>query len=119
MPRKSFICIDFNCTGNRVELSFRMFDVQATDFCNGDFLEVRSGHGGGRLLGHFCGSDTPTNITVANKLWIKFRSDDVGTAAGFIADYSLSELLFLIIFFFSISTKEFFFFLKKRENSFP
>ncbi|XP_046451773.1 cubilin-like isoform X2 [Daphnia pulex] len=76
--------------GNRVMVSFRMFNLQDTEFCNGDYLEIRTNDGGGELLGHFCGTGfLPSNITASNKLWIKFRSDDDSTAPGFIADYSL------------------------------
>ena len=71
-------------------VSFRMFDIQETEFCNGDYLEIRVDNGGGELLGHFCGTGfLPSNITASNKLWIKFRSDADSTAPGFIADYSL------------------------------
>ena len=71
-------------------VSFRMFNLQETEFCNGDYVEIRVNDGGGELLGHYCGSNSlPSNITAANKLWIKFRSDADTTATGFIADYSL------------------------------
>lgn len=70
-------------------MTFRLFDLQETEFCNGDYVEIRANDGGGELLGHFCGSTLPSNITAANKLWIKFRSDADSTAPGFIADYSL------------------------------
>ena len=71
-------------------VSFRMFNLQETEFCNGDYVEIRVNNAGGELLGHFCGSSAlPGNITAANKLWIKFRSDGDTTAPGFLADYSL------------------------------
>ena len=73
-----------------VALSFRSFDVQESDFCNGDYLEIRSRNASGTLLGHYCGSQIPANITAANKLWIKFRSDEDTASAGFILDYTLS-----------------------------
>lgn len=73
-----------------VTVSFRIFDLQESDFCNGDYLEIRSQNASGPLLGHYCGSQIPANITAANKLWIKFRSDEEATAAGFILDYTLS-----------------------------
>ena len=79
--------------GNRVMMSFRMFDVETSDHCNLDYVEVHEEGAEGRLLGHFCGSDIPANITASHRLWVKFRSDAMGTAAGFIADYALSEFL--------------------------
>jgi len=78
--------------GNRVLVSFRQFELQDSEFCNGDYLEVRSENGGGQLIGHYCGNQIPTNITAENKIWIKFRSDDEGTAAGFMADYTLRKV---------------------------
>lgn len=82
-------------------VSFRMFNLQDTEFCNGDYLEIRTNDGGGELLGHFCGTGfLPSNITASNKLWIKFRSDDDSTAPGFIADYSLRNENFRIFSFY-------------------
>lgn len=73
-------------------ISFRQFNLQETEFCNGDYVEVRVNDGGGELLGHFCGSSSlPSNITAANRLWVKFRSDADIPAPGFIADYSLGK----------------------------
>ncbi|CAG0888619.1 unnamed protein product [Darwinula stevensoni] len=70
-------------------MSFRVFDVETSDHCNLDYVEVHEESAGGRLLGHFCGSDIPGNLTASHRLWVKFRSDAEGTAAGFIADYAL------------------------------
>ncbi|XP_065577284.1 cubilin-like isoform X11 [Artemia franciscana] len=75
--------------GNRVLLSFRQLSIETSEFYNNDYLEIRENNAIGPLIGHFCGSTIPTNITAKNRLWIKFRSDEEGTAAGFVADYSL------------------------------
>ena len=40
-------------------------------------------------IGRYCGDQTPSNLSSANSLWIKFNSDNSGTAAGFIAAYTL------------------------------
>lgn len=87
-----------NGPGNRVHLSFRRMDIEATDFCNTDFVEVHEEGPSGPLLGHFCGNEIPGNLTAAQKLWVLFRSDENGQAPGFMADYSLSKHNYSIIF---------------------
>ena len=63
-----------------------------SDNCNRDYVEIHGESAAGPLLGHFCGGAVPSNVTVGNKLWIKFRSDDRGTTGGgFIAEYNLRE----------------------------
>jgi len=73
-------------------LSFRRFEVEVSDFCNNDFLEIHEDNAAGRLLGHFCGNEVPSNLTAANKLWILFRTDSEGQAPGFWADFNLCNL---------------------------
>lgn len=78
---------------NRRNSNFQNNIVYAlSDNCNRDYVEVHSESASGPLLGHFCGSAVPSNVTVGNKLWIKFRSDERGTTGGgFIAEYNLRE----------------------------
>uniref|UniRef100_A0A182M8Q1 Cubilin n=1 Tax=Anopheles culicifacies TaxID=139723 RepID=A0A182M8Q1_9DIPT len=81
--------------GNKMTLSFKELDIDPTDDCNGDYLEVREQDENGPLLGDFCGNQIPTNLTAASSFWIKFRSNEVGVAKGFLAEYSydlLSEI---------------------------
>jgi len=75
--------------GNRVQLSFISFDVEESDNCHSDYVEVHAGSAEGPLLGHYCGATVPVNHTAAEKLWIKFNSDSSGSASGFVAEYSL------------------------------
>ncbi|XP_054274028.1 cubilin-like isoform X2 [Macrosteles quadrilineatus] len=76
--------------GNKVSLTFMKFDLEESEFCNTDYVEVRTNSSSGPLLGVFCGSELPLNITPsANSLWIRFRSDNLNTAKGFLAEYSL------------------------------
>ncbi|KAF4532436.1 hypothetical protein B566_EDAN014438 [Ephemera danica] len=76
--------------GNKALVTFDSFDIEESDNCNGDYLEIRSGPtGAGQFLGVFCGNTVLNNITAAAKLWIKFRSDDDGTSSGFLAYYSM------------------------------
>ena len=74
--------------GNGVILSFSEFDLESSENCNEDYLEVRENTGIGKLLGVFC-SQTPVTITANSTLWIKFKSNGVGTASGFKANYFL------------------------------
>lgn len=104
---------------NRIKLEFLDFKLQQSDFCNLDYLEIRENNRHGLLIGRFCGSDLPTfeanhlhalaehttsNQTNAssvayemgyNKLWIRFRSEDAGTDAGFRIKYSLVKDIYL------------------------
>jgi len=77
-----------------MELTFSMFNLEQSDDCNNDYLEIRNGTSGvDPLLGVFCGDQIPNNITASNKLWIKFRSDGQNVGAGFLAHYALSQFL--------------------------
>ncbi|KAK3892747.1 hypothetical protein Pcinc_003437 [Petrolisthes cinctipes] len=79
--------------GNRLQLNFIEFDIEASDGCNLDYLEVHEMDAAGPLLLHNCSSSSsfiPTSITAKDTLWIKFRSDGTSAAAkGFLASYSL------------------------------
>lgn len=79
--------------GNRVRMNLIEFDVEESESCNMDYLEVHSGSEEGPLLGHFCGSQVPGQVLEAERLWIKFNSDVSGSRSGFLAYYSLGEVL--------------------------
>lgn len=78
--------------GNKISVSFRSFDLEESVSCNEDYVEIRKDDAVGEIIGVYCGNDIPGNITTANKLWIKFRSDAEEIANGFIADYSLGKV---------------------------
>uniref|UniRef100_A0A182SAV1 CUB domain-containing protein n=1 Tax=Anopheles maculatus TaxID=74869 RepID=A0A182SAV1_9DIPT len=78
--------------GNKMTLFFKELDIDSTDDCNGDYLEVREQYENGPLLGDFCGNQIPTNLTVANSFWVKFRSNEADVAKGFLAGYSYDML---------------------------
>ncbi|GAB6032010.1 hypothetical protein CHUAL_010385 [Chamberlinius hualienensis] len=79
--------------GNKISVSFSSFVLEQTDFCNGDYVEIRENDAAGRFIGRICGSDSDDliifNQTAANRLWVKFRSDEQGTAAGFLATFNI------------------------------
>ncbi|XP_053662149.1 cubilin homolog [Anopheles marshallii] len=78
--------------GNKMTLSFKELDIEPTDDCNGDYLEVRERDANGPLLGDFCGNQIPTNLTEASSFWIKFRSNGAGVSKGFLAEYAYDVL---------------------------
>ncbi|XP_052870861.1 cubilin homolog [Anopheles cruzii] len=78
--------------GNKISLYIKELDIESSDDCNGDYLEIRERNSAGRLLGDFCGTAVPTNLTAASSLWIKFRSTDAGVAKGFLVEYSYDTL---------------------------
>ncbi|KAH6931479.1 hypothetical protein HPB50_024671 [Hyalomma asiaticum] len=74
--------------GNMMLLTFSLFSLEESEFCNKDYLEIRERNAHGKLLGRFCGDETPMNITLANGIWLKFHSDDNEVAAGFSAHFA-------------------------------
>lgn len=73
--------------GNRVSVNFVFFELEDSEFCNEDYMEVREYNSTGSLLGVFCGSNLPPNNISGSSLWIKFRSNSLGSAKGFTADF--------------------------------
>ncbi|XP_076296135.1 cubilin [Lasioglossum baleicum] len=82
-------CVWFmqNSPGNRLKLTFSEFDLQQSDNCDLDYLEVRENNGIGKLLGVFCGK-TAEPIESSAPIWMKFKSDGDGVGKGFVADYA-------------------------------
>ncbi|XP_071514687.1 cubilin-like [Panulirus ornatus] len=79
--------------GNRVQLNFEVFDLENSDNCNLDYVEVHEKDPTGRLLLHNCSSlsdPLPPSIVAHHSLWLRFRSDDSSSVGrGFLASYSL------------------------------
>lgn len=72
-------------------LRFSDFALEESSYCNQDYVEIRETNSSGRLFGRYCGSSIQTsNTTVANQLWIKFKSDNQGVAKGFLGTFNLS-----------------------------
>ncbi|KAG9276492.1 cubilin [Astyanax mexicanus] len=76
--------------GNRLQLSFVLFELQQSTGCNNDYLEIREGNSTGALVGRFCGNSLPSNYTslIGHVLWVKFVSDSSVSGAGFRATFS-------------------------------
>ncbi|XP_076672981.1 neuropilin and tolloid-like [Andrena cerasifolii] len=78
--------------GMLLKLDFRdEFKLEESPECRYDFLEVRDGqHGYSNLLGNFCGTNFPPEITSKTRyLWLRFRSDDSIEGKGFKAVWSM------------------------------
>ena len=97
----SFHPVDIECVykitvaaGNKVQLYFRDFNIEAHSRCAYDYLEIRDGTSatspliGGRL---WCGNVLPpTAVSSSNTLYMKFKSDISIATAGFAIAYTSS-----------------------------
>ena len=82
--------------GYRVSLDFLgTFQVEASEFCRNDFLEVRDGpFGYSEGEKHFCGTRMPQGVISSDRfLWLRFVSDDSIEMQGFHAVLSFVSSL--------------------------
>ncbi|XP_076174105.1 cubilin isoform X2 [Ptiloglossa arizonensis] len=75
-----------NSPGNKLTLSFNEFELQKSDNCDLDYLEIREDSGIGKLISVSCGTDIEPVVS-SSKLWIKFKSNGEGVAKGFTGSY--------------------------------
>lgn len=76
--------------GNAIQLIFSVFDIERSANCDRDYLEIREQSSMGKIIGIYCG--TQIEIIRSNQpIWMKFRSDEVGTGKGFISDYTFEH----------------------------
>ncbi|KAJ8975808.1 hypothetical protein NQ317_013739, partial [Molorchus minor] len=80
--------------GNHLSLNFNEFKLIQSDNCNTDYLEIRKINASGKLLGVYCGTNKPENLTHEGSLWMLFKGSklDPGStisANGFIGEYLL------------------------------
>lgn len=78
--------------GNEMTITIEMLDIDETDHCNGDYLEIRESSSIGNLLAVYCGKNIPPSLPHTNTYWIKFRSDNDGVGRGFLIEYSYGIL---------------------------
>ncbi|XP_033761795.1 cubilin-like [Pecten maximus] len=76
--------------GNRLMVSFSVFSLEDNPSCNFDYVELRETDVNGDLIGRYCSTNLPSNLTSYQGLWMKFRSDDIPgpNAIGFLGQYS-------------------------------
>uniref|UniRef100_A0A1I8MQJ6 CUB domain-containing protein n=1 Tax=Musca domestica TaxID=7370 RepID=A0A1I8MQJ6_MUSDO len=92
---------NINCTrvitaqkGQIIRLDFRnSFHIEEKEDCKFDFLEIRDGqYGFSNLIGKFCGTDFPPEITSKERyLWLHFHSDESIEYSGFTAVYEFID----------------------------
>ncbi|KAH8276594.1 hypothetical protein KR044_004736, partial [Drosophila immigrans] len=74
--------------GNSLSLTIESFDLELSDGCNNDYLEVREESSRGALIGVYCGTQLPASIKSKGSLWLAFKSNDDVVGEGFMASYS-------------------------------
>ncbi|XP_048577046.1 cubilin [Nematostella vectensis] len=77
----------------RYKLTFESFDLEPSDNCVADFVEIRDGYSFKEVLGRFCGNKTiPEPVYTSGEfLWMKFKTNNSTRYGGFKAKYT-SEL---------------------------
>lgn len=70
-----------------------MLDIDQTEHCNGDYLEIRDSSAVGKLIGVYCGRDIPSILPRGSSFWMKFRSDNDGVGRGFKLEYNYGKSL--------------------------
>ncbi|XP_017881696.1 cubilin [Ceratina calcarata] len=76
--------------GSRLSLTFNEFDLQQSENCELDYLEIREESGIGKLISTSCGKLIAPVLTFKN-LWIKFKSEGDDVGKGFVAEFTMSS----------------------------
>ncbi|KAL9973802.1 hypothetical protein ACROYT_G020305 [Oculina patagonica] len=77
--------------GNVVQLTFQSFDLQPSQDCEADFVEIKHGsYSWPAVIGKFCGSSSPGFIQVNDSnVYVEFKTDSSGKYPGFHASYKI------------------------------
>ncbi|EDV46242.2 cubilin homolog [Drosophila erecta] len=75
-------------SGNSLSLTLESMDMESSEGCNRDYLEIREESESGELIGVYCGNEVPGVIHSRGDIWIKFKSDDDNVGEGFMASYN-------------------------------
>ena len=65
-----------------------MMNIESSEYCNHDYVEVRRHDATGDLLARYCGDQLPDNLTTGEQLWVKFKSSEEVSGPGFMAQYN-------------------------------
>lgn len=77
--------------GNIINLIIPKLNIDYSDNCADDYLEIREGGSIGKVLGVYCGNEPTRNVTSAEVIWIKFKSSNQGASTGFLAEFSYAK----------------------------
>lgn len=71
----------------------RSFQLEDSQDCSRDFVEIREGNATGHLVGRYCGHTLPLNYSsiLGHSLWVRFVSDGSGSGTGFQATFAKSK----------------------------
>lgn len=88
--------------GNRIVLNIESIDIENSENCNHDYLEIRETDTN-HLLGVFCGNEPISSIESATSLTILFSSDANNVVGnGFLASYNYGKYSRRFSYFFFI-----------------
>ncbi|XP_063985313.1 cubilin homolog [Diachasmimorpha longicaudata] len=76
--------------GNGITLTFSKFNIEYSENCDRDYLEIREQSAIGKIIGVYCGNNINA-VESREEIWIKFKSDGVGTGEGFTAEYTFNH----------------------------
>lgn len=89
--------VNIDCTwlidasqGNRIQVTFESMDLEDSDDCNNDYVEIRDYQDYDQLLGVFCGNRVPPTMSV-KEFVIHFKSNNDIVGEGFMASYAYGE----------------------------
>ncbi|XP_020802550.1 LOW QUALITY PROTEIN: cubilin homolog [Drosophila serrata] len=74
--------------GNSLSVTLESMDLEESEGCNRDYLEVRDESESGKLIGVYCGNQLPGTIHSRGSVWMTFKSDDDNVGEGFMVSYS-------------------------------
>ena len=86
-----------NCTwyisvtsGTSVRLTFARFNLEASNFCQNDYVLIRNGHSpNSPILGRYCGSSIPSPLLASNnEVSVQFVTNGVSQLSGFLLNYT-------------------------------
>ena len=82
-------------SGYALELRFREFELEASDGCTHDYLQIIDGSKStAPLLGQLCGTQNRSRefVTTGNNMLLQFVTDDANEAKGFVIEYKRIKL---------------------------